>query len=180
MSLIKAIKAQLGLSNTATQNFTITAEAADGSMKLARGNAGVTTQDVMTVDAAGKVSFPQGFTGTPAAGSLIPFKTSVSALYTPANGETLSRPHGLGFVPTSCQLILECVVADNGYAVGERLVMTDYWNGTTVISNVPYADSTVCAVKVVAGYSGVITVKSTGAFANPTANAWKYYFVGVA
>lgn len=58
MSLLKAIKAQLGLSNTATNNFTLTAEAADGTMKLARGNAGATTQDILTVDASGNVNAP--------------------------------------------------------------------------------------------------------------------------
>ena len=52
-------RVQLGSSGTATQNFTLTAEAANGTMKLARGNAGATTQDVMTVDANGKTSFPQ-------------------------------------------------------------------------------------------------------------------------
>jgi len=50
---------QFGDSGTATNNFTITAEAADGTMKLARGNAGATTQDILTVDALGKVAFPQ-------------------------------------------------------------------------------------------------------------------------
>lgn len=59
MSLIKTIKAQLGLSNTATQNFTLTAEAADGTMKLARGNAGATTQDIITVASDGKVVLNQ-------------------------------------------------------------------------------------------------------------------------
>lgn len=53
MSLLKSLRAQLGLSNTATQNFTLTAEAADGTMKLARGNAGDTSQDILTVDAGG-------------------------------------------------------------------------------------------------------------------------------
>ena len=53
MSLLKAIKAQLGLSNTPANNFTITAEADNGTLKLARGNAGATTQDILTVDAAG-------------------------------------------------------------------------------------------------------------------------------
>ena len=60
MSLLRAIKHQLGLSVTPTNNFTLTAEADNGTMKLARGNAGATTQDIMTVDAAGKVAFPQG------------------------------------------------------------------------------------------------------------------------
>ena len=59
MSLLKAIKAQLGLSNTPANNFTLTAEADNGTLKLARGNAGATTQDILTVDAAGKVAFPQ-------------------------------------------------------------------------------------------------------------------------
>lgn len=59
MSLIKAIRQQLGLSVTPANNFTLDASANNGTMKLARGNAGATTQDVMTVDAAGKVAFPQ-------------------------------------------------------------------------------------------------------------------------
>lgn len=60
MSLLKAIKAQLGLSNTPANNFTITAEADNGTLKLARGNAGATTQDILTVDAAGVASLPAG------------------------------------------------------------------------------------------------------------------------
>jgi hypothetical protein len=50
---------QVGDSTTATRNFTLDASADNGTMKLARGNAGATTQDVMTVDADGKVGFPQ-------------------------------------------------------------------------------------------------------------------------
>jgi len=56
MSLIKSIRKQLGLSVTPGNNFTLTAEADNGTMKLARGNAGATTQDIMTVDAAGTTS----------------------------------------------------------------------------------------------------------------------------
>ena len=59
MSLLKAIKAQLGISNTPANNFTLDASADNGTMKLARGNAGATTQDILTVDANGRVSFPQ-------------------------------------------------------------------------------------------------------------------------
>ena len=46
---------QLGDSTTATQNFSLTAASADGTMKLARGNAGATTQDLITVAADGNV-----------------------------------------------------------------------------------------------------------------------------
>lgn len=49
---------QLGDSITATQNFTLTAAAQDGTMKLARGNFTGTTQDIMTVDASGYVAMP--------------------------------------------------------------------------------------------------------------------------
>lgn len=56
MSTVKANRVQFGQSGTATQNFTVTAEAADGSMKLARGVAGATTQDILTVAASGQVS----------------------------------------------------------------------------------------------------------------------------
>lgn len=59
MSLIKLIKAQLGLSGTPGNNFTLDASADNGTMKLARGNAGATTQDILTVGADGKVAFPQ-------------------------------------------------------------------------------------------------------------------------
>lgn len=55
MSLIKSIKNQLGLSVTPANNFVLDASADNGTMKLAR-NSG---QDIMTVDAAGKVGFPQ-------------------------------------------------------------------------------------------------------------------------
>lgn len=59
MSLIKAIRQQLGLSVTPANNFTLDASADNGTMKLVRGNAGAGTQDILTVDAAGKVALPQ-------------------------------------------------------------------------------------------------------------------------
>lgn len=62
MSILKTNAVQIGQSNTATANFALTAANADGTVKLARGNVGATTQDVMTVDAAGKVDFPAGLT----------------------------------------------------------------------------------------------------------------------
>jgi hypothetical protein len=61
MSLIKANAVQIGQSPTATQNFTLAVPSSpDGTIKLARGNAGATTQDVINVSNAGVVSFPQG------------------------------------------------------------------------------------------------------------------------
>ena len=55
MSIIRAIKHRLGLSVTPANNFTFDASADNGTMKLTRESG----QDIMTVDAAGKVAFPQ-------------------------------------------------------------------------------------------------------------------------
>ena len=53
---------QLGDSATATNNFTLTAESADGTMKLARGNIGATTQDLITVSSTNVVTGASGAT----------------------------------------------------------------------------------------------------------------------
>lgn len=64
MAGLGKLQIQLGDSATATNNFTITSAAADGTMKLARGNYGATSQDVMTVDANGRITWTQGINGT--------------------------------------------------------------------------------------------------------------------
>lgn len=56
MSLLKANSVQIGQSNTATNNFTLTAAAQDGTIKLARGNSGATTSDILTINSSGAIS----------------------------------------------------------------------------------------------------------------------------
>ena len=71
MSLIKANAVQIGQSPTATQNFTLAVPSSpDGTIKLARGNSGATTQDVLSVDASGNVNGLVKSTGSTAARSL--------------------------------------------------------------------------------------------------------------
>ncbi len=61
---LKTNSIQLGDSATASQNFVLQTNV-DGTAKLARGNLGATTQDILTVDAAGKVVTPvMPFVGT--------------------------------------------------------------------------------------------------------------------
>jgi len=63
MSLIKANAVQIGQSPTATQNFTLAVPSSpDGTIKLARGNAGATTQDVISVDASNSTAIATGST----------------------------------------------------------------------------------------------------------------------
>ena len=52
-------RVQLAASVTPANNFVLDASGNDGTMRLARGNAGATTQDILTVDAAGRVGLPQ-------------------------------------------------------------------------------------------------------------------------
>lgn len=57
MSLLKANSVQIGQSATAAQNFTLSVPSSpDGTIKLARGNSGATTADILTVDASGNVT----------------------------------------------------------------------------------------------------------------------------
>jgi hypothetical protein len=57
MSLLKSNSVQIGQSATATQNFTLSVPSSpDGTIKLARGNSGATTDDVLTVNASGAIT----------------------------------------------------------------------------------------------------------------------------
>jgi hypothetical protein len=57
MSLLKANSVQIGQSTTATQNFTLSVPSSpDGTIKLARGNSGATTADILAVNASGAIT----------------------------------------------------------------------------------------------------------------------------
>ena len=63
MAKVSGNSIQLGDSATASQNFVLQTML-DGTAKLSRGNLGSTTQDVLTVDAAGKVTLTNGEVAT--------------------------------------------------------------------------------------------------------------------
>ena len=61
MSLLKSNSVQIGQSATATNNFTLSVPSSpDGTIKLARGNSGATTQDILSVNASGAVTITNG------------------------------------------------------------------------------------------------------------------------
>jgi hypothetical protein len=61
MSLLKANSIQIGQSNTATNNFTLSVPSSpDGTIKLARGNSGATTSDILTINSNGSISLNNG------------------------------------------------------------------------------------------------------------------------
>jgi len=94
MSLIKANAVQVGQSPTATQNFTLAVPSSpDGTIKLARGNAGATTQDVLSVDASGNINGLVKTTGSTTARSLANrFADVVNVKDFGAVGDGVSRP----------------------------------------------------------------------------------------
>jgi len=94
---LKNTASQIGTSGTATNNFSLEPTTA-GAMKLARGNAGATTQDIMTVDTAGRVVLPQNNIGFEAASSMV-IPDSVNTLVTGYSAPT--RNFGNAFDPVT-------------------------------------------------------------------------------
>lgn len=57
MSLLKSNSVQIGQSATATNNFTLSVPSSpDGTIKLARGNSGATTADILSVSSTGAIT----------------------------------------------------------------------------------------------------------------------------
>ncbi|MFD1121824.1 hypothetical protein ACFQ2T_04865 [Methylophilus flavus] len=111
-------------------------------------------------------------------GELRHARTSFSSPYTPASGESFLRPHGLtGKVPFGGRIILECVVAEFGYAPGDRVTASFMRTGGTILPLINViSDSTNIGMTLPSGYSLAISVKTTGNAATPTALSWKYAF----
>jgi len=97
MSLIKANSVQIGQSSTATQNFTLSVPSSpDGTIKLARGNSGATTQDILSVSSSGLVTVNnlnnQSFRNRIINGDMRIDQRNAGASVTPSNGSyTLDR-----------------------------------------------------------------------------------------
>lgn len=159
---------QLGDSITATQNFTLTSAAADGTMKLARGNSGSTTQDIITVDATGKVTFAQGIFGLTI--------TQANQATLPGVGTVLSYTHGLGAIPASAELEVVCLTTEGNYSVGDVVTGAAIGNGTYAIPFNITKTSTVVQTVTGNATAWILSNKTTGAFFTPTSANWAWRF----
>ena len=117
---LKINQLQLGDSATATQNFVLQTNV-DGTAKLARGNAGATTQDVMTVDASGMAAFPQGL-------SIFAVLQTTNTLDTSA---VHTIAHGLGAIPRFVAYRLVVTTAVAGWSIGDVIYKWIAISGTT-------------------------------------------------
>lgn len=122
MSDLKVNQIQLGQSGTASQNFTLTT-GVDGTMTLARGNAGATTDDLFTIDADGNVLFPSD--------TNLLGKSFVSAEQTITSAGSLTIPHGLGAMPSLIQCRLVCISDEDNYVAGDELIISPDFLGIT-------------------------------------------------
>lgn len=155
---------QLGNSNTATQNF-VWITNLDGTCKLARGNNGATTQDIITVDTNGKVAFTQG-----AAGSIITSGT--------AQATTSGTSIDFTSIPSWVKRITVMLsgVSSNGTSIflvqlgAGSVTTTGYlsqaWSGTTYSGSVTTGIPLHTANAAVNLHTGVLT------FVNLSGNLW--------
>ena len=111
MSLLKANSVQIGQSATATQNFTLSVPSSpDGTIKLARGNSGATTADILSVASNGRLFF-----NLPPIGSIIQIVGATASTSTDSSSTTYADT-GLSasITPTSASNRILVFVNQNG------------------------------------------------------------------
>lgn len=160
---LKTNQVQLGDSATPTNNF-VWLTNVDGTAKLARGNIGATTQDILTVDAAGRLDIP---------GNIL-VQSNQTPL--PGVGASLSYAHGLGVVPASAELELVCLAAEYGYAVGD--IVTPYCapNASTYGSLTVTKNTTAVFCRTGNSTAFLINNNTNGSAASPTSGSWAWRF----
>lgn len=163
MSTAKINTIQLGQSGTATQNFVLTT-GTDGTMKLARGNAGATTQDVLTVGADGKVNLlnnptcsvivrrTSSFVTTASTSTVVPFNTvdnDPKGLYSTSTGRFQPNVSGL----YSCSW---SAVVGPGGATPARMFLSLFKNGVEAARSSDITGSSI------GGVSGATLISMNG------------------
>ena len=163
--IVKVNHIQLGDSPTAANNFTLSIPATpDGTIKLSRGNVGATTQDVLSVDAAGGVSLAQAFSASTFTGAGTGLTGTAAGLT--AGGNALLT----GNTFTGAQIGTVTALTSTAAAMAINLATNNNFRHTTSENTTLSAPS-----NPVAGQSGVITI-TQGATARLLAyNAfWKF------
>ncbi len=169
MGQLNLSQIQLGDSATASNNFVISVPSTpDGTLVIARGNVGATTQDVLTVDTSGRVSLPNS--------------RYTSSGQTITSGGLLTLAHNLGAVPTKFSTWLICTTADatNGYSLGDRIQVSTGYNSSSASEGLGFSiipDSTNVAVRFGSFASTCLLGhnKSTGAIAALPNGSYQFY-----
>lgn len=133
MSTVIAQRTQVGISNTPANNFTITAESANGQIKLARGNAGATTADIFTVDSSNNFTLNQiGVTKTTSPSIST---TSTFSFNPPTNGQIVEITLS-GAITTTIDVTAGSLIPNGMYTLlfkaGDTSIRTFLYNSTNV------------------------------------------------
>ena len=172
MSLLKSNSVQIGQSATATQNFTLSVPSSpDGTIKLARGNSGATTADVLTVNASGAI------TGATITSSTVNGGTITSGTATASTSGTAIDFTG---IPSWAKRITVMFngVSTNGSSncllqIGSGSVLTTGYDSGASSFNDANAGSTIGFV-LTAALAGTSTVSGSVVLVgiNPSTNTW--------
>ena len=158
---LKVNQVQLGDNSTAANNF-VWQTNADGTAKLARGNVGATTQDILTVDASGRIDIPSNML------------VQANQPILPSSGTTITFNHGLGYIPVSAELEFVCLTAEAGYVAND---VVNPANGSASYAIPPSIKRTTTLVSTTTGVGAwVVSHASTGGFVNLTAANWAWRF----
>lgn len=131
----------------------------------ATGTLGIGANDVVQLDAGAKLPAVDGsqLTGISSTGRLI---AGTALVLNPLSISTsASHAHGLGATPAQVVWYLECLTAEHGYGVGERIDLPSAMSSTVSYdgTNVYYTTQSVCQ----------ITDKTSHSNVNITAANWK-------
>lgn len=159
---------------TSANNLSDLANAGTARTNLGLGTAatatlGVSPNDVVQLDASAKLPAVDGsqLTGISSTGRLI---AGTSLILNPfATSQSASQAHGLGATPALVVWYIECLTAEHGYGVGERIDLPSAMTSTVSYdgTNVYYTTQSVCQ----------ITDKTSHLNANLTAANWKAVIV---
>jgi hypothetical protein len=98
----------------------------------------------------------------------------------PGTGVQVIRSHNIGLIPDNMRYVIECLTADAGYAVGDRIYypLTGTNSGYSQL-NTAFANSSTCGFVVAGGGASafVVSNKSNGVQATLVSANWRYKLV---
>ena len=104
------------------------------------------------------------------------FVPTVEGPFTLETGEQLDFDHGLDHAPYSIQLFLQCVVANNGFTIGQRYFIPGFYQDSGTFGAAAWADETVLVIQQAANGINLINAGGVVAALSGDWQLWVTYF----